>query len=306
MRDPRDKFIPVAEVVAAAGLKITSPDLEGVLAGSPVYVLEKKGDEARLKSLLHSEVNAAFISTESNGVILKCDTIGSIEAITDMLNKERVAIQSADIGYITRRDVIAASAVKEKDRYLGVVLGFNVRILEDALKEAQERDIKIFNEQIIYNLVRSYVDWAKYQKEHEESILFNEIPPICKFQFMKGFIFRRNNPAVFGAEILIGKLRQKIRVINDSGKKVGTVHQIQDSGKTIDEATKGMQVAISIREPTIGRQINEGDFFYTDLSSRNAKMLIERFSYKLTNEEREVFEAILLIKRKDDPAFGYL
>ncbi len=306
MRDPRDKFMPVAEVVAAAGLKITSPDLEGVLAGSPIYVLEKKGDEVRLKSLLHSEVNAAFISTESNGIILKCDTIGSIEAITDMLNKESVAIQSADIGYITRRDVIAASAVKEKDRYLGVVLGFNVRILEDALKEAQERDIKIFNEQIIYNLVRSYVDWAKYQKEHEESILFNEIPPICKFQFMKGFIFRRNNPAVFGAEILIGKLRQKIRVINDSGKKVGTVHQIQDSGKTIDEATKGMQVAISIREPTIGRQINEGDFFYTDLGSRNAKMLIERFSYRLTNEEKEVFEAILLIKRKDDPAFGYL
>ena len=306
MRDPRDKFMPVAEVAAAAGLKITSPDLEGVLAGSPIYVLEKKGDEVRLKSLLHSEVNAAFISTESNGIILKCDTIGSIEAITDMLNKESVAIQSADIGYITRRDVIAASAVKEKDRYLGVVLGFNVRILEDALKEAQERDIKIFNEQIIYNLVRSYVDWAKYQKEHEESILFNEIPPICKFQFMKGFIFRRNNPAVFGAEILIGKLRQKIRVINDSGKKVGTVHQIQDSGKTIDEATKGMQVAISIREPTIGRQINEGDFFYTDLGSRNAKMLIERFSYRLTNEEKEVFEAILLIKRKDDPAFGYL
>lgn len=306
MRDPRDKFMPVTEVAAAAGLKITSPDLEGVLAGSPIYVLEKKEDEARLKTMLHSEVNAAFINTESNGVTLKCDTIGSIEAITDMLNKANVAIQSADIGYITRRDVIAASAVKEKDRYLGVILGFNVRILEDALREAQERDVKIFNEQIIYNLVRSYVDWAKYQKEHEESIVFNEISPICKFQFMKGFIFRRNSPAVFGAEILVGKLRQKVRVINDSGKKIGTVHQIQDSGKTINEATTGMQVAISIREPTIGRQINEGDLFYTDLNSRNAKMLIERFGYRLTNEEKDVFEAILLIKRKDDPAFGYL
>jgi translation initiation factor 5B len=223
-----------------------------------------------------------------------------------MLNKANVAIQSADIGYITRRDVIAASAVKEKDRYLGVILGFNVRILEDALREAQERGVKIFNEQIIYNLVRSYVDWAKYQKEHEESIVFNEISPVCKFQFMKGFIFRRNSPAVFGAEILVGKLRQKVRVINDSGKKIGTVHQIQDSGKTINEATTGMQVAISIREPTIGRQINEGDFFYSDLNSRNAKMLIERFGYRLTNEEKDVFEAILLIKRKDDPAFGYL
>lgn len=306
MRDPRDKFMPVNEVISAAGLKITSPDLDGVLAGSPIYVLERREDESRLKTLLQSEVNAAFINTESNGVILKCDTIGSIEAITDMLNKADVAIQSADIGYITRRDVIAASAVKEKDRYLGVVLGFNVRVLDDAIREAQERNVKIFNEQIIYNLVRSYVEWARYQKEHEESILFNELPPVCKFQFMKGFIFRRNSPAVFGAEILVGKLRQKIRVINDTGKKIGIVHQIQDSGKTIEEAIRGMQVAISIREPTIGRQINEGDFFYTDLNSRHAKMLIERFGYRLTKEEKDAFDAILLLKRKDDPAFGYL
>src|SRR5262249_27575292 len=120
------------------------------------------------------------------------------------------------------------------------------------------------------------------------------------------FIFRRSSPAVFGAEILIGKLRQKIKVMNVAGKKIGTVHQIQDSGKTIDEATSGMQVAISIREPTIGRQINEGDIFYTDLNSRGAKMLIERFAHRLTKEEKDVFDSILLIKRKDDPAFGYL
>ncbi|MFZ0326884.1 MAG: translation initiation factor IF-2 [Nitrososphaeraceae archaeon] len=306
MRDPRDKFMPVNEVVSAAGLKITSPDLDGVLAGSPIYVLEKREDETRLKALLQSEINAAIISTESNGVILKCDALGSIEAITDMLKKANVAIQSADIGYITRRDVIAASAVKEKDRYLGVILGFNVKILDDAMREAQERDVKIFNEQIIYNLVRGYIDWARYQKEHEESILFNEIPPICKFQFMKGFIFRRNSPAVFGAEILVGKLRQKIRVLNETGRKIGIVHQIQDSGKTIEEAIRGMQVAISIREPTIGRQINEGDYFYTDLTSGHAKMLIERFSHRLSQEEKDVFDTILLLKRKDDPAFGYL
>lgn len=306
MRDPRDKFMPVNEVVSAAGLKITSPDLDGVLAGSPIYVLEKREDETRLKALLQSEINAAIISTESNGVILKCDALGSIEAITDMLKKANVAIQSADIGYITRRDVIGASAVKEKDRYLGVILGFNVKILDDAMREAQERDVKIFNEQIIYNLVRGYIDWARYQKEHEESILFNEIPPICKFQFMKGFIFRRNSPAVFGAEILVGKLRQKIRVLNETGRKIGIVHQIQDSGKTIEEAIRGMQVAISIREPTIGRQINEGDYFYTDLTSGHAKMLIERFSHRLSQEEKDVFDTILLLKRKDDPAFGYL
>jgi translation initiation factor 5B len=309
MRDPRDKFRPVSEVVAAAGLKITSPDLEGVLAGSPLYVFEKgKGSEEaeRLKSLVEGEVrNAIVSSTETTGVVLKCDTIGSLEAITDLL-KESVPIRIADIGNITRRDVIEAAAVRESDRYRGVVLGFNVKVLDDAEGEAQNRGVKIFNERIIYNLVRSYVDWVTFQKEHEESILFNELPPVCKFQFMKGFVFRRNDPAVFGAEIQVGKLRQKVHVINEEGRKVGTVHQIQESGKAMEEATAGMQVAVSIKEPTIGRQINEGDVFYTDLNSRQAKQLVERFNHRLNEQEKEVLNFVLALKRKADPAFGYL
>ena len=306
MRDPRDKFKPVDQVISAAGLKITSTDLDGVLAGSPLYVLERKQDEDSLRQMVESEIKSAIINTDSNGVILRCDTIGSIEAIMDLLKKANVNIRSADIGHITRRDVIEASAVREKDRYLGVVLGFNVKVLDDAQRESQERNVKIFNEQIIYNLVRTYTDWVTYQREHEESILFNEIPPICKFQFMRGYIFRRNDPAVFGAEVLVGKLRKKVLVMSNDGKKIGIIQQVQENGKAIEEATKGMQVAVSIKGPVIGRQINEEDTFYTDLNSRQAKLLIERFNHRLNEEENEVFKNILGLKRKSDPAYGYL
>ncbi len=310
MRDPRDKFRPVTEVIAAAGLKITSPELEGVLAGSPLYVYDQKkgeGELEHLKSLVESEVkNAIVSSTETTGVVLKCDAIGSLEAITDLLKKAKVPIRLADIGHITRRDVVEAAAVKESDRYLGVVLGFSVRVLDDAQKESQDREVKIFNEQIIYNLVRSYTDWVVYQREHEESILFNELPPVCKFQFLKGFVFRRNDPAVFGAEVQVGRLKQKVLVVNEEGKKVGTVHQIQDSGKSIDEATVGMQIAVSIKEATIGRQINEGDLFYTDLNSRQAKQLLERFNHRLNEKEKEILNMLVAMKRKGDPSFGYL
>lgn len=306
MRDPRDKFRHVDSVIAAAGLKITSPDLEGVLAGSPLYVVKNQDDEERLKSNIASEIKSAIIQTESNGIILRCDTIGSIEAITELLKKENIPIRSADLGNITRKDVLSASAVREKDRYLGVVLGFNVKIFEDAEREAFERKIKIFNEKIIYNLVRSYSEWVTYEKVHEDSIVFNEIPPICKFQFLKGFVFRRNNPAVFGAEILIGKLKQKISVMNEKGKKIGIIHQIQNEGKNLDVAAKGTQVALSIKEPTVGRQINEGDVFYTDLNSKEARILLERFLDRLNEEEQEIFNFILSKKRELDPSFGYI
>jgi translation initiation factor 5B len=307
MRDPRDKFKPVNEVMSAAGIKITSPDLEGVLAGSPLYVIENKEEETRLRVLLEDEIKSSIITdTNTQGIILRCDTIGSLEAIRDMLRKADIPIQTADIGHITRRDVLAASAVKEKNRYLGVILGFNVKTLEEANKEANERGIQIFSEQIIYNLVRSYTDWVKYQKEHEESILFNEIPPICRFQFMKGYVFRRNYPAVFGAEIQLGRLRQKVEIINEVGRKVGIIHQIQENGKPIDEATKGEQVAVSIKEISVGRQINEGDIFFTDLNSKEAKLLSERFMHRLGQEEKDLLAKIIAIKRTADPSYAYI
>ena len=307
MRDPRDKFKPVSEVMSAAGIKVTSPDLEGVLAGSPLYVLDDKDQEPSLRSIVEDEIrNAIVTDTNTNGIILRCDTIGSLEAIRDMLKKANVPIQKADIGHITRRDILAAAAVKEKNRYLGVVLGFNTKILDEAKREAQERTIPIFSENIIYNLVRSYTEWVEYQKEHEDSILFNEIPPICKFQFMKGFVFRRNYPAVFGAEIQIGKLRQKVNVLNEDGKKIGTIHQIQENGKPIEEAGKGEQVAVSIKEISVGRQVNEGDIFYTDLGSKEAKLLLDRFYYRLGQEEKDILNTIVSIKRRNDPSYAYI
>lgn len=307
MRDPRDKFKPVAEVVSAAGVKITSPDLEGVLAGSPLYVLENKEEETRLRPIVEDEIkNTIVADNDTQGVILLCDTIGSLEAIRDMLGKAEIPIQKADIGHITRRDVLAASAVKEKNRYLGVILGFNVKILEEANREAQERGIQVFSERVIYNLVRNYTDWVSYQREHEDSILFNEIPPVCRFQFMKGFVFRRNFPAVFGAEIQIGKLRQKVEVINEVGKRIGIIHQIQENGKPIDEATQGEQVAVSIKEISVGRHINEGDIFYTNLKSKEAKLLLERFSARLTPDEKSLLDKIIEMKRRVDPSYAYI
>jgi translation initiation factor 5B len=123
---------------------------------------------------------------------------------------------------------------------------------------------------------------------------------------LKGYVFRRNSPAVFGAEILTGRLKQKIPIMNEQGRRIGTVHQIQEAGKNLSDASLGMQVAVSMKEPVIGRNINEGDIFYTDLSSREAKLLVESFLDRLNPEEQEVFQFILSKKRESDPSFGYI
>ncbi len=305
MRDPRDKFRPVNEVDAAAGIKIASPDLEGVLPGSPVYATNDEEKIEEFKKLIEAEMKSVFVKTDAKGVILKCDTIGSLEAMTDMLKRQSVPVTMADIGPVTRRDVMEALAIKEHDRHLGVIIAFNIKILQDAEEEAEANHIRIFHDQVIYSLIDNYLNWVHEDTANEENAIFQELTPLCKFTFLKGYVFRKSNPAVFGVRVEAGSLKQKTAIINSDGRKVGVVHQIQDNGKNIDVAKKGQEVAVSIQNVTIGRQISEEETFFSLPPSHEAKLLLKTFSHKLSPEELGVLEKIIEIQRKNNPAYGY-
>ena len=305
MRDPRDKFKPVEYIQAAAGVKIASPDLDGVLPGSTLYAVSDDAEIEHFKKIIEDEMQSVFISTETNGVILKCDAIGSLEAITEMLRRQQIPISKADIGPVTRRDILEAMATKENDRHLGVILAFNVKVLQDAEIEADNNHIKVFTDKIIYSLIDTYTQWVDDDKADEENSVFKELTPISKFTFLKGFVFRNNNPAVFGIRVDVGQLRQKIPFMNKTGKKIGIIHQLQHDGKTVSVAKTGQEVACSVQNVTIGRQIVEEDVFYTLPSSSDAKQLVKRFMHKLSSEETDVLNEIIEIQRAIDPAYAY-
>ena len=305
MRDPRDKFKPVEYIQAAAGVKIASPDLDGVLPGSTLYAVSDDAEIEHFKKIIEDEMQSVFISTETNGVILKCDAIGSLEAITEMLRRQQIPISKADIGPVTHRDVLEAMATKENDRHLGVILAFNVKVLQDAETEADSNHIKVFTDKIIYSLIDTYTQWVDDDKADEENSVFKELTPISKFTFLKGFVFRNNNPAVFGIRVDVGQLRQKIPFMNKTGKKIGIIHQLQHDGKTVSVVKTGQEVACSVQNITIGRQIVEEDVFYTLPSSSDAKQLVKRFMHKLSSEETDVLNEIIEIQRAIDPAYAY-
>ncbi|MEX0910886.1 MAG: translation initiation factor IF-2, partial [Nitrosopumilaceae archaeon] len=305
MRDPRDKFKPVKEARAAAGIKIASPDLEGVLPGSPVYATNDDSQIEEFKKLIESEMKSVFVKTDAKGVILKCDTIGSLEALIDMLKRQNVPISMADIGPVTHRDVVEALAIKEKDRHLGVVLAFNVKILQDAQDAADENHIRIFQDQVIYSLIDNYTHWVEEDTANEENAILDELTPVCKFTFLKGYVFRKSNPAVFGVRINVGSLRQKVAIMNAFGKKIGIIHQLQDSGKNIEVAKKDQEIAVSIQNITIGRQMSEEEVLYSFPPAPEAKLLLKRFSHKLSPEEFQVLQEIVEIQRKQNPMYGY-
>jgi len=291
IRDPRDRFTPVKEVTAAVGVKLAAPDLEGVLAGSPIY-----GYGEGVEKEIGGELASILVSTQGLGVVVKADTLGSLEALTSMLKRKGIPLRLADIGPVTRKDVMEALAVKEKDRYLGVVLAFNVKLPKEVEAEARSKGVKVFSSRIIYELVDDYMDWVREEKEREEERLFESITPVCKFKVLEGYVFRRSKPAIFGIEVLEGRLRQKAQVMNSKGKKIGEIHQIQERGKSLKEATKGMQVAVSIQEAVFGRHLEEGDVLYTYLSDEELRLLEERFGDRLSEGELKVLEEVKKIK----------
>ena len=305
MRDPRDKFKPINEVQAAAGIKIASPDLDGVLPGSTVYATSDSTETEEFKRLLESEMKSVFIDTETTGLILKCDTIGSLEALTEMLRRKQIPISKADIGPLTRRDVMEAKAIKAKDRHLGVILSFNVKVFDDAEVESEESHIRIFEDKIIYSLIDNYSLWVEQDSADVDSAIFNEITPIAKFTFLKGYTFRNNNPAVFGIRVDAGVLRQKISFMNKSGKKIGIIHQLQNDGKTVRLVKTGEEVACSVQNVTIGRQVAEEDVFYSLPTPDEAKNILKKYMHKLNSDEAKVFHEILEIQRKINPVYGY-
>ena len=305
MRDPRDKFKPIDEAQAAAGIKIASPDLDGVLPGTTVYASSNPKTAEEFKKTLESEMESVFIDTETTGVILKCDTIGSLEAITEMLRRQQVPITKADIGSVTRRDVMQAKAIKDKDRHLGIILAFNVKVFDDAKLECDESHIRVFEDKVIYSLIDTYSQWVDDDRSDLENSIFKEFTPICKFTFLKGYTFRNNNPAVFGIRVDVGILRQKTSFTNKTGKKIGNIHSLEADGKTVKEVKMGEEVACSVQNVTIGRQINEEDVFYTLPAPFEAKQLLKKYAHKLSSEELQTLNEIVRIQRETNPVYGY-
>jgi translation initiation factor 5B len=305
IRDPRDKFSSVKSVAAAAGIKIVAPDLEGALAGAPLYAVPQGEKPERYAKLVSEEIQKIRIATDIDGVVLKADTLGSLEAIADILKKNDVPIRLADVGDISKRDVVEASVVKEHEPLYGVILAFDVKTLPDAEEEAIAKGVQIFRESVIYHVIENYLSWFKGQREKELAQDFNALVKPGKVRILEGYVFRRAKPAIFGVEILAGKISPKRALIRaENGEEVGEIAQIQDKGKALPDAEKGMQVAISAEKPIVGRHIFEKDILYVKVPEQHAKALVSTFMDRLTMEEQEALGEYLEIMRKRTPFWG--
>jgi translation initiation factor 5B len=292
MRELEKKFNTVKEITAASGVKIAAPNLENALAGSPVIVVRSPEDVDRLKE----EIKDIKIESDAIGPILKTDTLGTLEAIAILLEKEGLKVRKADVGEVTRKDLIEIESIKEKDPYKGVIFAFNTKVNPDIQSEAEKAGVRIFSSNVVYQLIEEYNEWVKGEKEKEKKKRMGSVTYPFEIKIMPDHVFRQSKPAIVGIKVLRGKLHTDVEVMK-KGKIVGKIHALQADGEPLKEAGQNKEVAVSIMDATVGRNIKEKDILYSVIP-KNEFPNLEKLSEEFTDEELQLIEEIKEMEKK--------
>jgi len=282
------RFINVDEVTAAIGVKVVTQNLEKAIAGMPIRATK---DEKEIPKLIEEVKIEKYVEFEKdpNGVIIKADTVGSLEAMVKLLKETGIPIRKADIGSITREDFVEGELIQ--DKYRKVILAFNIKVDEQTMNEAKDFGLKIFSSNVIYRIIEEYKQWIEEEKKKEIEEKLATIQRPVKLRVIPGAIFRNSKPAIFGVDVLEGTLKPGV-ALKREGKVVGRVKEIQSEGRTIPQAIKGERVAISIEEAVVGRNVFENDILVSDLSKEEIERLKEVFDY-LREDEKNLLREIL-------------
>jgi translation initiation factor 5B len=297
IRDPRERFDSVSEVHAACGIKISSPDLENVIPGAPIRVAKDSLEEV-IKEI-KSQTKIDF-ELDEQGIIIKADTIGSLEALIKESRDIGIKIRKAEIGNVSKRDIVEAAATLDPLNKL--IFAFNVKILPEAKEEFANTDLTIFDEDVIYTIMEKYDEWIEKKKAELERDRRQDYLHPGMIKFLPEYVFRVSHPAVIGIRVLSGRIKTGLRLMKEDGRVIGSIKGIQSENRSIEEALQGQEVAISIEGVTVGRQIKGEDILYTDLPASDAKKLRELDV--LNPDEKDVLNKIFEIKRKTDKFWG--
>lgn len=303
IRFAKTELTAIDEIQAAAGVKISAPGLEEALAGSPLIVANSDAEVEAAKKQIEEEIKGVrFYDSTINGIIVKADSIGSLEAIVNELRRRGIPVRLADVGPISKRDLLEAELVKKEAKEYALIGAFKVKPLPGLEIPS---DVKLVSSNIIYQLIDEIEKIIQLAKETEKRRTLDKLVLPAKFKILPGYVFRRSDPVIVGVEVLGGILRAKSPVMDSEGRPVGEIQQIQDNKKPVEQVSKGSEVAVSIKgNVMVGRQIDEGDLLYTDVPKEDLEVLLTRYSDLVTDDMKEVIKEIIAIKRAKDPTYG--
>lgn len=205
---------------------------------------------------------------KSVNIILKTDTLGSLEAITNALTKidnpeVKVKIVSRDIGAITSTDIMNAEATH------AYIAGFHVTASASALQIASEKNVEVKLYKIIYELIDDV-------KVRIETLLSPEIHRVILGTLTVMAIFRTEHASMIaGGRVDEGVIEQGARAqIMRKGERIaeGKISRIQSGKQEIPQAKSGQEIGISFDGKPL---IQKNDIIQTFKDERKKRTLEE-------------------------------
>ena len=332
MRDAGKRWVNFPDVQAACGVKIVAPKLEQAIAGTTLYLANTEEEIKNSKEAIQEEwrniydkmpimcsicekvsPRSEFIRDcqkgtckgaieEKNGVVIKADTVGGLEALAFELFKLKIPVRQASVGPVNKKDILMAKSIQ--DPLNRAILGFSTKPNNEVADELKgdDTEIKLFNGAIIYHILDSFEEWrektkAEIEAEQRESLVYPG-----RLLYLKDHTFRAKGPAIVGMRVIGGRVHIGQRLMKLDGTSVGQVKSLRTrDSDDVKEARQGEEVAVAIQGPTVGRHIEELDEFYVDVPERHAKRLKK---IELTPVEQEILDELIRLHRKDNHFWG--
>jgi translation initiation factor 5B len=276
-------FKTIPSISAAAGIKISAPDLDKVIAGSPLRAVSNDRDIGKAIEEIKVEMSEVEVETDSEGVLLKADTLGSLEALIKTLSEAGLRIRKAHVGAVTKSDISEARTLEDP-----IIFAFGVKVSPEIEKIAKDCSVQLFSSDVIYRLVEGYDKWDKERKLREEDKLLASVTRPARVRVLPGYLFRQSKPAVFGVEVMKGIIIPCVRLLN-KGRDIGEVREIQSRGENLRAAEAGERVALSMKDVVFGKDVNEGDELDA-LVTDNDRKVLNKLKKKLRGDEIELLE----------------
>lgn len=196
---------------AGEKIKVYSDESEAKeIANKRAQIMREQGLRTR-KHITLDEIGRrlALGNFKQLNIIIKGDVDGSVEALSDSLQKLSteeivVSIVHKAVGQISESDVLLATASD------AIILGFNVRASSQAARLADAEGVEIKTYSIIYNAIeeiRSAMEGMLEPKVEEKEVATVEVREVYKF----------DKATVAGCYVLEGKIKrdQKVRLFRD-------------------------------------------------------------------------------------------
>ncbi|MDP6333201.1 MAG: GTP-binding protein [Candidatus Poseidoniaceae archaeon] len=332
MRDAGKRWANFSDVQAACGVKIVAPQLEQAIAGTTLYLANTQEQIESSKQAIQEEWRTIYDKMpimcsvcekvspriefvencqkgtckgaveEKNGVVIKADTVGGLEALAFELFKLKIPVRQASVGPVNKKDILMAKSIQ--DPLNRAILGFSTKANNEVADELKDDDseIKFFSGSIIYHILDSFEEWrektkAEIEAEQRESLVYPG-----RLLYLKDHTFRAKGPAIVGMRVVGGRVHIGQRLMKLDGTSVGQIKSLRTrDSEDVKEANQGDEVAVAIQGPTVGRHIEELDEFYVDVPEKHAKRLKK---IELTPVEQEILDELIRLHRKDNHFWG--